>query len=171
MVRGLRTDCLAAAGADGLDGSERWSIGSDDGADRGVEPSTPSQRSPWSAFGQEPDWSKSVWRHGPAGSALPVRVRRMASRAEMALELAGVAAQRRVGQIRAACPHATGALEEFLQAGSEGGIAGLDRPLCVADQMGEADLMRALPSPSGRQTGPRPRYRGGARRGSRRPRP
>ena len=84
MVRGLRTDCLAAAGADGLDGSEPWSIGSDDGADRGVEPSTPSQRSPWSAFGQEPDWSKSVWRHGPAGSALPVRVRRMASRAEMA---------------------------------------------------------------------------------------
>ena len=45
MVRGLRTDCLAAAGAVSLYGGGPWSAGSDDGADRGVEPSTPPRRS------------------------------------------------------------------------------------------------------------------------------
>src|SRR3954469_1527775 len=53
------------------------------------------------------------------------------------LELAGVAAQRRVGQIRAACSDPAGALEKLLQAGSEGGVAGLDSIPCLADQMGK----------------------------------
>src|SRR4051812_25029742 len=98
-------------------------------------------------------------RHGPVGEeheqvlpagldrALQLLAERMGRHTPQqvvkpGLELAGVAAQRRVGQIRTACPHATGALEKLLQAGSEGGVAGLDRMLCVADQMGKADLMR-----------------------------
>ena len=55
MVRGLRTDCLAAAGAVSLYGGGPWSAGSDDGADRGVEPSTPFKRS----LGQRSDKSRT----------------------------------------------------------------------------------------------------------------
>src|SRR3954453_5819555 len=77
-------------------------------------------------------------RHGPVGEeheqvlpagldrALQLLAERMGRHTPQqvvkpGLELAGVAAQRRVGQIRTACPHATSALEKLLQAGSEGG--------------------------------------------------
>src|SRR6478672_758223 len=60
---------------------------------------------------------------------------------ERALEPGVVGGQGGVGQGRPAAADAYGALQQMLHAGGEGSIAGIDRVLDVAQQMGKADLM------------------------------
>src|SRR5215207_1881904 len=60
---------------------------------------------------------------------------------ERALEPGVVGGQGGVGERRTTVADAHSALEQMLHAGGEGSIAGVDRVLDVAQQMGEADLM------------------------------
>src|SRR5215213_8618337 len=58
-----------------------------------------------------------------------------------------------VGERRTTVADAYGALQQMLQAGGEGGVAGIHRVLDVAQQMGEADLMvPAGPAPLSAET-------------------
>src|SRR5918997_2245673 len=60
---------------------------------------------------------------------------------EGSLEPGVVGGQGGVGERRTTVADAYGALQQMLQAGGEGGVAGIDRVLDVTQQMGEADLM------------------------------
>src|SRR4051812_5975256 len=58
-----------------------------------------------------------------------------------ALESGVVGGQGGIGERRTTMADAHSPLQQMLQAGGEGGIAGIDRVLDVAQQMGEADLI------------------------------
>ena len=59
---------------------------------------------------------------------------------ELGVELVAIDAQGGVGKRRVPAADRAGLLQQRAQAGREGGVAGVDGILGVADQMGEADL-------------------------------
>src|ERR1700674_3789379 len=63
---------------------------------------------------------------------------------ETGVELVSIGPQRGIGELRSPSGDGAGALEQLAQAGREGGVAGLDSVLGIADEMGEADLMVLL---------------------------
>ena len=60
---------------------------------------------------------------------------------ELGVELVAIDAQGGVGKRRVPAADRAGLLQQRAQAGREGGVAGVDGILGVADQMGEADLV------------------------------
>ena len=179
--------------ADGFEcGDGAAAGGFDDGSDVGIKAGTPlgakaiGDFAEGDAGAQRPLGAVVCRRNGPVGDedehvaadfldpALELDAGRVRWRAahefvEAGFEARGIGFERHVRELVSPSANPAGSTKQMVQTGCENAVAGVDGILHVANEMSEADCLFS-PSPSGRRSGPRPRNRGGTRRGTPRPR-